>query len=51
MYVMTNDNFSNIKKCIYGILDTKMSNGRGDLPLPLNIMNPNSKSNEIFPFS
>ena len=33
-----------------GISDAKTSNGRGDLPHPLNIMYPNSKRNKIFPF-
>ena len=41
----------NIMFGIYGILDVKMSNGRGDFPHPLNIMYPNSKRNEVFPIS
>ena len=38
-------------KNIYGVLDVKMSNGRGDLPHPLKIMYPNLKKNEISPIS
>ena len=41
MYAMAYDSKAILKCCIYGILDEKMSNGRGDLPHPLNIMYPN----------
>ena len=51
MYAMAYDSKAILSYFMYGILDVKMSNGRGDLPHPLNIMYPNSKRNEIFPIS
>ena len=51
MYAMAYDSKIIKKFCIYGILDVEMSNGRGDLPHPLNVMYPNSERNEIFPIS
>ena len=32
MYAMPYDRKAIEKNCVYGILDVKMSNGRGDLP-------------------
>ena len=51
MYAMAYESKAIENVCIYGILDVKMSNGRGDLPHPLNIMYQNSKRNEILSIS
>ena len=53
MYAMTYDRKAVYKNCVYGILDVKMSNGRGDFapPPPPNIMYPSSNRNKIFPIS
>ena len=44
MYAMSYDSKTIQIFCIYGILDARMSNGKGDIPHPLNIMYPNSKN-------